>query len=255
MRALVAVFAHNELEAISQGLLRQICPLIDGVKIDVLLVNDGSNDGTAEEAAVQGFDVLSWSKNVGKAAAIKMAYTWFACHEANYNFFITMDGDGQHDPGELANLVRVMIDGADVGLGVRFHPDSPQIGTPDDRIQLNTMVAAEVKRRTGRQFHDVLCGFRGFSARAAQAIIPKLTLGSYGAELETVMTLARVFPQLNVAQVPISAVYRGTQAMDRLYGEQSIASRHNRLIERLEIHCRQLLMMEEQLGTGAGFFY
>src|SRR5438105_410076 len=65
----------------------------------VLVVDDGSSDATIHEAETAGAIVLKQSHNMGKGAALKAGFAWAAEH--NFKAAITLDGDGQHDTGEI----------------------------------------------------------------------------------------------------------------------------------------------------------
>ncbi len=98
------------------------------------------------------------------------------------------------------------------------------------------MISQAVAHLTGGVYHDVLCGFRGFSRRALAQILPRLSSRGHGAELETVFLLATQFSDLSVVELPIAATYRGTRDLDELYGQDA----NDRLIARATMHLNQL---------------
>lgn len=242
MKALIAAFAFNEEEWISTGTLRSIPRIIGGVPTDLLIIDDGSTDRTFEIAKCQGIEVLALPHNCGKSDAMKLAF-WYGVTQG-YDFLVTLDCDGQHDLADIERAFGLFLEGTDVVLGVRFHPESPQLGTPDDRINLNQTIAKAVQALTGCFYHDVLCGFRGFSARALGRILPRMQSRGHGGELETVFILASYFPELSVRELPIAAIYRGTRDLNELYSQDAAT----RLVIRATLHLDQLREFAEVHG-------
>src|SRR5262245_44614141 len=113
---IVFIPAWNE-EASLPGVLDELHAGLPGV--DVLLVDDGSTDGTAEVAAEHGAQVLSFGENRGLRAGIAAGYG--SAHEHEYAYAGRVDADGQHPVGELVRLLEIVRSGeADVAVGSRF---------------------------------------------------------------------------------------------------------------------------------------
>ena len=88
-------------------------------EVDVLVVDDGSTDRTAETASGHGAEVLSFGRNRGLRAGIAAGYAYAAEH--GYAFAGRVDADGQHPVNELARLLTIVREGeADVAVGSRF---------------------------------------------------------------------------------------------------------------------------------------
>src|SRR5215203_1538615 len=86
---------------------------------DVLVVDDGSTDGTADVAREHGAEVLSFGENRGLQSGIAAGYTWAL--ERGYAFCGRVDADGQHPVAELRRLLELVRSGtADVAVGSRF---------------------------------------------------------------------------------------------------------------------------------------
>src|SRR5436190_5048520 len=113
-KILVAIPAFNEGTTIGSVVLkaRQFAS-------EVIVVDDGSSDDTAETAALAGAHVIQHARNLGKGVAIRSA--WMYARERAPEAFILMDGDHQHDPNDIPRLAQpILEDKADVVLGVRW---------------------------------------------------------------------------------------------------------------------------------------
>ena len=118
-RALVIIPAFNEAGRVG-GVVRQVC---EACRADVLVVDDGSSDDTAREAAVAGATVVSHPFNLGYGAALQTGYKFARARD--YPCLVQMDADGQHDPSHLPDLLApIQANTADLVIGSRFKQDS-----------------------------------------------------------------------------------------------------------------------------------
>ena len=85
---------------------------------DVVVINDGSSDETESLAQRAGATVLSLVVNLGYGAALQTGYKYALRN--NYDYTVQIDGDGQHDPGFVENLIAKLKNGSDVAIGSRF---------------------------------------------------------------------------------------------------------------------------------------
>ena len=113
-----------------------------------IVVDDGSNDGTAAVAAAAGADVVRHERNRGYDAALNSGFARAA--ELDCDVAITMDADGQHNPSLLEQFIAAIGRGSDVVIGVR-----------DRRQRLAEHVFALVARRLWG-IHDPLCGMKAY---------------------------------------------------------------------------------------------
>jgi glycosyltransferase involved in cell wall biosynthesis len=115
-KTLVIIPAYNEQEKIGA--------VISGIKLidpdlDVAVIDDGSADQTASLALLAGANVIRHQSNMGYGAALQTGYKYAA--RLGYDFLVQMDGDGQHDPVYIPELLKMVKAGeADVILGSRF---------------------------------------------------------------------------------------------------------------------------------------
>lgn len=119
MKLAILIPAYNEETTLDQ-VIKTLPKTIPGVsKIDCVVVNDGSIDKTEEVAKKANVIVLSHIFNRGLGAALGTGFEYIKNHE--YDCLITFDADGQHNPDDIAPVVKPIIEGkADVCVGSRF---------------------------------------------------------------------------------------------------------------------------------------
>jgi len=118
MRTLVIIPAYNEEKQIASviRLIKRHLP-----QAEVLTVDDGSKDGTRDQAMEAGVKVLSHPFNLGYGIALQTGYKYALTK--GFEIVVQMDGDGQHDPSFLPDLLAVIQKGeADIAIGSRFLP-------------------------------------------------------------------------------------------------------------------------------------
>jgi glycosyltransferase involved in cell wall biosynthesis len=148
---------------------------------DVLVVDDGSTDRTAEVAREHGAEVLSLGSNQGLRIGIAAGYRWALEHE--YAFCGRVDADGQHPPEELARLLeRVRNDECDVAVGSRFvsgDGHAPYRYRPSAARRLGTGL---LRRSVGivlrRPFADATSGLYAVNAKALPLLARPYTSGA-----------------------------------------------------------------------------
>ncbi|MGH9264349.1 MAG: glycosyltransferase family 2 protein [Acidimicrobiales bacterium] len=160
-RTLVILPALNEEAALSAVLreLRRTLP-----DLDVLVVDDGSTDGTAAVARSEGVPVAVLPFNLGVGGALQTGFRYALAH--GYERAIQFDADGQHDPTQVPALLAALDHGADLVIGSRFA--APEKGSAYDvgRLRGGAMgiLRVAVRLLSGRSFSDTSSGFRAFSA-------------------------------------------------------------------------------------------
>jgi glycosyltransferase involved in cell wall biosynthesis len=164
-RILVIVPAYNE-EASIATLLQRFETVRRGLpNLDLLVVDDGSIDGTVSEVRRMGVAVAPMPIHLGIGAALRTGFRHAV--DAGYDGAIQLDADGQHDPCEIRRILVGLADGADLVIGTRFDPADE---VPGDRYLPSAQRALAmrwmrlgVRLHTGARHTDPSSGFRGFS--------------------------------------------------------------------------------------------
>jgi glycosyltransferase involved in cell wall biosynthesis len=159
-RRLIAVIpAYNEEGRIGSVVAR----VRREVEADVVVVDDGSADDTAEEAREAGAIVASHPVNLGYGSALQTGYRYAL--RAGYDAVIQLDADGQHDPESIGALLAALREGADVVVGSRFlHAGSYR--PPLARRIGMTLFGAVASTLSGIKLTDPTSGFQALSRRA-----------------------------------------------------------------------------------------
>jgi len=157
---------------------------------EILVVDDGSDDGTAVEAEKAGARVISHPYNMGNGAAVKTGIR----HAAG-DILVTLDGDGQHDPEHIPRLLEKM-DCYDMAVGARGGDSESDIHRAAANKIYNWFATYICKRR----IEDLTSGFRAIRADVARQFVSMLpNTFSY----PTTITMAVVRAGFSLAYVPI----------------------------------------------------
>ena len=159
-QTLIIVPACNEQGRIG-NVLQGIRDL--GLDADLLVVDDGSNDQTAREAASHGATVARHPFNLGYGSALLTGYLFARKH--GYKRIVQLDGDGQHDPACIPDLLATLHNGNDVVIGSRYLGDDAPRTSWARRIG-SRMFAWIVSTWTGVRITDPTSGFQAITARA-----------------------------------------------------------------------------------------
>lgn len=169
-RLLVLIPAYNEQAAIGQVVrsARDVMP-----RADVLVVDDGSIDNTAQEAETAGAFVIRHPINLGIGGSVQTGLKF--AQQENYDLVFRMDGDGQHNPCDIPSLYAILQAGdADVAIGSRFLDTSEPVAIPPLRRLGIRVFAMLVSVLTGCRATDTTSGFLGMNRRAIGALVTYL---------------------------------------------------------------------------------
>ncbi len=154
---LIMIPAFNEARRLAEVLtaIGRVAP-----EADVLVVDDGSGDGTAEVARGQGVNVVVHPFNLGYGAALQTGYRF--AERAGYRHLIQLDADGQHDPASIATVLVPLAAGADLVLGSRFRSAESYSPPWTRRIGIR-LFSRLASLAVGQRLTDVTTGFQGLS--------------------------------------------------------------------------------------------
>ena len=194
-RCLAIVPAFNEAESIGE-VVSEIRDF--DREIEVLVVDDGSTDATAAIAEAAGARVLRLPLNLGIGGAVQAGYLY--AHDHGFDLAVQVDGDGQHDAQELAQLLEPIRAGhADLAIGTRFAGVHTYRAPLARRVGIG-LFAALVSLRVRQRMTDTTSGFRAVNRRGI-----RLFAADYPhdyPEVESVVTAAR--GDLRVCEVPVA---------------------------------------------------
>jgi len=192
----VIVPAWNEREALP-GVLAELAAALP--RADVLVVNDGSTDGTADVARASGTAmVLDLPLNLGVGGAMRAGYR-FAAREG-YDAAVQVDADGQHDPVDVRRVVDALADGADVVIGARFAGvGSYTVRGP--RRWAMSVLSGVLSRIAGTRLTDTTSGFRASNRHAIALFADEYPAEYLGDTVESLVIACRA--GLTVRQVGV----------------------------------------------------
>ena len=195
MANVVAIIpAYNEEKALADVIDRTL-EHVD----EVIVVDDGSSDKTSEVAIEAGARVIRHSVNLGKGEALKSGFKAIG----DDSIIITIDGDGQHNPSEIPDLVRPIIeDGADLVNGSRYM-NGPEENTPAYRRVGQKVLDIATNISAGTKVTDSQSGFRAFSPQSKNVFRFKDT--GFGIESEMLVDASEA--GLKIVEVPITVRY------------------------------------------------
>lgn len=202
----VLIAAYNEERTVGELLERVLAAPLDN--LEVVIVDDGSNDHTAELIAriAQGDQrvrIESAPNNQGKAAAIAKAIT-----TANGEILVIQDADLEYDPAEIPRLIApILANRADVVYGSRFLDRDPHRTEYFWNRVGNQLITWWSNLFTGRKLTDVETGFKAFRAGLVKPL--NLTSQGFGLEIELTAMVART--DARFCEVPISYSGRSYQ--------------------------------------------
>jgi glycosyltransferase involved in cell wall biosynthesis len=201
MKICALIPAFNEWNRIGR-VVSEVRPLLDRV----IVVDDGSTDGTASAARDAGAIVLIHSKNRGKGTALMTGFR--ECLAQSFDAVITLDGDGQHSPAEVKRLIECMhTTKADVVIGSRMGDTSSM---PGIRIFTNRMCSSLVSWLCGQRVNDTQSGFRLIRS----AVLRDVRLSWAGYEMESEFLVEASRKRYRFAETPVSTIYGpGTSKM------------------------------------------
>jgi len=199
--------AFNEEKSI-RNVIKSMPQYID----DIIVINDGSTDQTAEIAIAEGSIVINHRRNIGVGASFHTGIR--KALNLNPDIMVNIDADGQFNPEDITTLINPIISGeAEFVTASRFMDFNhyPRMG----RVKFlgNKVMSFIISKISGQKFYDVSCGFRAYSKDA----LLKLNLfGEFTYTQETFLNLA--LKKVSIMEIPVKV--RGI----REHGKSKVAS-------------------------------
>lgn len=206
---LVIMPAWNESESIGNT-IREVFEF--GPACDVLVVDDGSKDNTAQIARAAGATVVELPFNMGVGGAMRTGFKYAKTH--GYSQVIQVDADGQHDPRDI----KAVLDGlreADIAIGARF-ADKGSYTVRGPRKWAMNVLAWTISRIARTKLTDVTSGFRAANAKAIRQYVEHYPAEYLGDTIDSLVVAIR--SGCTVRQVGVSMRERqgGTPSHDPL---------------------------------------
>jgi len=190
---------------------RHIAAVVHGARKhvrEVVLVDDGSSDSTADIAAAAGAVCLRSNQNHGKATALRTGIS-HVC-ERQFTHVLFLDGDGQHCPEDIPSLIRVALEtNADLVIGTRSF-DIERM--PRIRYYSNTLGSKIASWLVSREIRDSQCGFRLVRLDKLRQV--RLRAKKYELEMEVLIKMS--LTGCSTAHAPVRAVYEDGKARSKM---------------------------------------
>lgn len=203
IRLVVGLPALDEETTIADVIQRVPRSFVGVGEVQIVVVDDGSNDRTAELAVAAGAIVVRHPRNLGVGAAFQTLVK--AALRMRADLLVTIDADGQFNPADISTLIQPILQGeALVCTASRFLDASIVPEMPWVKKWGNRRVAGLVSRLTGQRYFDVSCGFRAY---AREALLHLTVRHSFTYTHETFLDLAS--KRVAIREVPLPV--RGTR--------------------------------------------
>ncbi len=222
-RKLVIIPTYNEIENIAK--ITGAVLDIEG-RYDILVIDDGSPDGTGEEVKrlqsiyPERLHLIERSGKLGLGTAYVTGFKWALEHA--YDYIFEMDADFSHNPDDLPRLLRPVAEGrADMSVGSRYCDGINVVNWPISRILISYCASIYVRTVLGFRIYDSTAGFVCYSRKVLETIdLDAVKMKGYGFQIELKYTARKL--GFRIEEVPVVFVNRkeGTSKMSgSIFGE------------------------------------
>lgn len=222
-RKLVIIPTYNEIENIAK--ITGAVLDIEG-RYDILVIDDGSPDGTGEEVKrlqsiyPERLHLIERSGKLGLGTAYVTGFKWALKHA--YDYIFEMDADFSHNPDDLPRLLRPVAEGrADMSVGSRYCDGINVVNWPISRILISYCASIYVRTVLGFRIYDSTAGFVCYSRKVLESIdLDAVKMKGYGFQIELKYTARKL--GFRIEEVPVVFVNRkeGTSKMSgSIFGE------------------------------------
>ena len=205
-QVLICIPAYNE-----SGKIGEVVNRARTYASEVIVCDDGSTDNTTREAQEAGATVIRHSVNKGYGTAIKTLFR--TAKQRNADVMVTLDGDGQHDPDQIPNIVEpILNEGFDIVIGSRFLNNDDRQKVPAYRSFGIKTLTLLTKAASYRNITDAQNGFRAYS----KAALSQIQLHDSGMGISSEILLRASKQNLSIKEVPSTSTYdiEGTSSMN-----------------------------------------
>jgi len=199
MKVAILIPAYNEEKKI-RATLRSL----DWPKKDIIVVDDGSRDRTFDIAKEEGVTAFKHERNFGKGKAHRTGFAYVV--QNDYDYVITMDADGQHNPNEIPDFIRAIKEGkGDIIIGTR----KPSIkNMPPMRLLINLLTSLVVSLECVTRVRDSQSGFRIIKREVLENV--PLKTNNFQTESEIIINAGR--RGYKIGAIPIKIIYKGDES-------------------------------------------
>lgn len=201
---LTAIPIYNEYNYIDE-----ILEAVHHFAKDILVVDDGSTDGTSD--VLREYDyirLIRHERNLGYGRGIIDIFEFAKTH--NFNWVITLDCDYQHEPCYIPHFFReISKEDSDVISGSRYLSmrEAGSIAAPKERIAINERITEILNENLVMQLTDSFCGFKAYKVHA----ISKLKLEEQGYGFPLQFWIRAVLAGLRIREIPVPLIYHNSK--------------------------------------------
>jgi glycosyltransferase involved in cell wall biosynthesis len=233
-KILIGIPVYNEAQYVDDVLSK-----VRAYGHDILVVDDGSTDGTPMHLAKQPVEVARHAVNRGYGRSMQDMLRWGCC--GSYEWLVTMDCDLQHEPSSIPDFVAAIDrDDADVISGSRYlsvHPEND--APPADRQSINHDITLELNARLDLSITDAFCGFKAYRLRSCAS----LPLDADGYDFPMQFWVQAAAASLRIKELPVRLIYNDP---NRTFGgplDEAVARKRHYVdtMHRELLHCADQL--------------